>query len=89
MEGECCQMERERKRRIGYLVRRLRGEARRESTGDVGDKRRKRRSTENTGISREMEGEKTLPVSVMIKRFMGVEREGVDSSHSHSSFCLL
>lgn len=78
-------MERERKRRIGYLVRRLRREARRESTGDVGDKRRKRR----TGISREMEGEKTLPVSVMIKRFMGVEREGVDSSHSHSSFCLL
>lgn len=46
-----------------------------ERRGDVRDKRRKRRSAENTGISREMEG-KILSVSVMIKRFMGVEREG-------------
>lgn len=39
--------------------------------------RRKGRRTENTGISREIEGEKIVSVSVVIKRFMGVEGEGV------------
>lgn len=38
--------------------------------------RRKIRRTENTGISREIEGEKIVSVSVMIKRFIGVEGEG-------------
>lgn len=51
--------------------------------------RRKERRTENTGISREMEGKKIVSVSVMIKRFRVAEGRGADSSHSHTSFCLL
>lgn len=55
-----------------------------QSKGGVKYMRRKRKRREKTGISRDIQGKKS--VSVMIKRLEG---EGANSSHSDSSFCLL
>lgn len=76
-KAKCCQMERERGRRVDYW----------ESKGDVKYKTGKK--NRKYGHIKGERRKKIVSVSVMIKRFMGVEGDGADSSHRHFSYCLL